>query len=157
MGPSRGGQGGLATLYSIDDSPPFALNFFAPIARQLGVVRSSCAGGGGGGNGAQPGGGGGGPGGIWYIFARRVVAPVGSIRARGGDGAAGTALDTGGGGGGMGGVVNVYTLDEAFNAAICDVSGGAGGASGGGTGAPGQAGHVGRVFVMKPSGTLVVG
>jgi hypothetical protein len=156
-----GGAGSVPSSWEDDDpsmSPPLALGLFgSPTSNVLGAIRGSGGGGGGGGDGALPGGGGGGGAGIRWIFARHIVAPAGSIRARGGAGAAGPTVDTGGGGGGLGGCLIIYTLDEDLDPAIFDVSGGVGGASGGGAGVAGEDGDDGRICIATPSGVTWIG
>jgi hypothetical protein len=98
---------------------------------------------------ASTGGGGGGGAGVLVICARNIVAPAGSIRARGGNGAAGAGAEAGGGGGGAGGLILIITENTTL-AGVCDVSGGAGGA-GAGIGMAGEAGGDGYVIAINPS------
>lgn len=132
------------------------------LSQAIGVAALIYAIGGGGGGGSggaasvnDNSGSGGGGGSTLVIFARRIVAPAGSIQCKGGKGGAGFSAEpgvnqnAGGGRGGDGGTIIIVT-DETDLTGICDTSGGIGGLPSEGGGNQGANGNPGAIIAINP-------
>lgn len=151
-----GGNGGNGTGYNgADGGKPSSVSWPYSLSHIQQAATNSTGIGGGPGGGAggasaeyEYGGAGGGGGGVVVILARKIVAPAGSITARGGNGESPVDIDCGGGGGGAGGVVIVVT-EETSISGIASVAGGTGG-TGTGAGVNGQTGGAGEAIALNP-------
>jgi hypothetical protein len=147
-----GAPGGAGGICLTPASWPYSLSQAISIASLLFKIGGGNGGGSGGNDASSSSGSGGGGGGTLVIFARTIVAPAGSLQARGGNGGSGVSFENvpgGGGGGGSGGTIVIVT-ENASLAGVTDVSGGAGGAGVGIPVSPGFPGGPGEAIGFNP-------
>jgi hypothetical protein len=159
----RGGNGGVEVGGTITQSKSVSWSYSLSQAISIASLLYAIGGGDGGGAGGSSdngtyGGSGGGGGGTLVIFAKKIIAPVGSIQCKGGAGNVGFASEPqpgsggGGGGGGCGGSIIIVT-EETSLVGLCDVSGGVGGTVNldSGDATVGTNGNPGAIIAINPT------